>query len=678
MKTTRNMLAIVMTMAAIGLAASSAWAGPYDNPYGVQWNFIIGQAGSDAPYSCTASPDGTVWIGTMGDGNTGASPALTWGNPKSIYGGSYASGYGQITPQGRILQGNDFPAVPGITGYNQGYSPTVAFAGNDPTAFISLNVNNPATWSDAVPPDTLGAQSHPVSFKITSLAGSPGVDYDGTPSVTLPIKNATGIDPTRKFSHEFRTTYSYFGSAHDKAMGSDYSYYMATGNQGSNPATPPDVFTAGDFSGPYNQSYKPTVGRVSADGTTLYGPAHQPSCGGRSFFNKIDLNESVGKVYAAGYGYTSGGTMNFYDADGPGPLAAVNFNTALPGASDRGIATVFDSTTWAVQRVVTWESSYGGDRIYDIRATPDGGFVVCGYVSGNMGSNVNPAPGTLDGYMEKYDSAGNLAWSYQAQTAYYEYFRSATVDAEGNIYVSGTRDVNPTPGTNYDPILLKFKSDGTLAWTSVIDNGGTVETTADHGNIDKTKIYVLSAYNPSKGGTAWTNTISYLPQGTNENLLQKMSPGNFDDGTGTGTPDGLTNWDDMRYLLANLPANGANVPNDTFDFDGDGDSDENDVDYFMRKIFDSQFGDFNWNGLIDQGDYDLLGGWMPGDNALPLPPGWRGFAGPNTPDLIDLEEWLYLNKQKGPEGDIPEPVTMALLGLAAAGLGGYIRRRRAA
>ena len=37
---------------------------------------------------------------------------------------------------------------------------------------------------------------------------------------------------------------------------------------------------------------------------------------------------------------------------------------------------------------------------------------------------------------------------------------------------------------------------------------------------------------------------------------------------------------------------------------------------------------------------------------------------------------LYLSVQ--PEGDIPEPATMALLGLAVAGLGGYVRRRRKA
>jgi hypothetical protein len=43
--------------------------------------------------------------------------------------------------------------------------------------------------------------------------------------------------------------------------------------------------------------------------------------------------------------------------------------------------------------------------------------------------------------------------------------------------------------------------------------------------------------------------------------------------------------------------------------------------------------------------------------------------------------WLGYSVQEvrgGPDGDIPEPATMALLGLAVCGLGGYVRRRRKA
>lgn len=134
----------VIVLAALLILAGSAWAvSPYDLPYGIQWNFIIGQNAADNPDYCGVSPDGTVWMTTMGAGS-GVTPAFTWGSPTTIYGGAYASGYGQISPLGGILQGNDFPGVPGISSYSQGYAPTVYFAGNNPTAHIHLNVNSAA------------------------------------------------------------------------------------------------------------------------------------------------------------------------------------------------------------------------------------------------------------------------------------------------------------------------------------------------------------------------------------------------------------------------------------------------------------------------------------------------------------------------------------------------------
>jgi len=597
---------VVPCMLVMTALVGAAWAtSPYDVPYAVQWSFIIGNQGADSPYDVEVSPDGTVWMADDGDSG-GAGAALTWGNPSSAYGGSHSTGYGQLTPTGMILQGNDTAVVPGMSNFNQGYSPTIRFAGDDPKAYFCVHINKAALWTDASPPDTTSHSTCYTAFSVSSLVGSTPVDYDGTPSATLPIPNAAGLDPTDKHTFDMVSTTYYSGSAHDTAMASDGTYYWATGNQGNSANPAPDLFTVGDFSGPYDQSYKPAIGTMSADGLTLSGPAHQPSCGGRSFFTDVSLNESAGRVYASGYGYTSsGGTMTFFDADGVGPAPTINF-TAGTSDDDRGFAVVFDTATWAVQQTVTWESSYGGERIYDIQATSDGGFVICGFTNADM-SGTNPAPGTRDGYIEKYKADGTLDWAYQSETANYEYFGSLTVDADGNIYATGNRNL----GADYDPIVAKFKPDGTLVSMTVIDNGSTQDILVDASTIDKTKIYTLSQHDPT-GGT-WSNTISYVPQNGTENLLQKLSPGDFDS-------DGDVDFDDVQ--TAGTACNPALPGTDTFDFDEDGDSDFYDIRYMIANVMDRRVGDihastgtFDVPGDVDNADIGKVRGSFTGSGG---------------------------------------------------------------
>ena len=204
------------------------------------------------------------------------------------------------------------------------------------------------------------------------------------------------------------------------------------------PATSVDMFTVGDFSGPNGKSYKPAIGWIAADGLTFGGPAKHPSCGGRSLFGDIALNETTGRVYACGSGSTlSGGTMDFFDPDGSGPIASIPLDS-LTLNSNKAFAMVYDTTTWAVVQTVVWESTSGGEFANDIATTPDGGFVVVGSTRGSMPGFTNPAPGTPDGYVEKYNAAGTLVWSYQTQTAATDSFRTVTVDPDGAVYVTGT------------------------------------------------------------------------------------------------------------------------------------------------------------------------------------------------------------------------------------------------
>lgn len=291
--------------------------------------------------------------------------------------------------------------------------------------------------------------------------------------------------------------------------------------------------------------------------------------------------------------------MNFFDPDGPGPLASIPLNSATPN-NNKAFAMVYDTTTWAVVQTVVWESTSGGEFANDIATTPDGGFVVVGSTRGSMGGKTNPAEGTPDGYLEKYNADGTLAWNYQTQTAATDSFRTVTVDpADGTVYVAGTT------GTATDPFLLKFTATGTLVWTTTIDNGGTLDSAVGHDNRDKKKIYYLSRYNPYTAetggtliGTPWTNTISYVPRGDNENLLQKLIPGDFDSSKFVDFADAQ---------IAGTATKPGLIGVDTYDFNGDGNSTLADTYYMITNIMDRLVGDIAQDPFVTDLDNADIG-----------------------------------------------------------------------
>ena len=595
------------SLLALALAGNAWAASPYDTAYGVQWSFLIGNSGADAPNTLAVSPDGTVWITTTGTGQlaAGSSPMLTWGSPKSVYGGSSASGYGQISRLGGILQCNDIPNVTGISNYSQGTAPTIAFSGSNPTAYFGMQPNSTFRWTDASPADVAIGSAQPVTFAIGSVLGQTGFepygDYvnPGGSSIldtTLPRKNDP-LDATKKFSHNLVALTAYGGGVMDFKVGSDGSYYFGRQNQASSPTAPlstGDAFTVGDFSGPIGGNYKPCVGKISADGVTKSGPVNQPSCPGRAGFSDIAINESAnagaGKVYACGSGVTQGtNLMSYLDPDGPGPLASIPFNSATPN-STKGFAMVYNATTWAIDKVVTWESTQGGDACTDIISTADGGFVVVGQTLGSLGGFTNPAVGTNDGYLEVYDASGALAWKLQTETTVADTFGDASVDADGYIYISGN--------SNGDPVLWKFTASGTLVWTTTIDNAGTVESQRDHGG-NKKGFFYLSSHSPSAGGgLTWPNTIAYAPQGTDDNLLQKLSPGDFN-------ADKFVDFADVQ--IAGTATKSGLTGDNTYDFNGDGDSTLADTTYMITNIMERLVGDIAQDSIVTDVDNADIG-----------------------------------------------------------------------
>ena len=113
---------------------------------------------------------------------------------------------------------------------------------------------------------------------------------------------------------------------------------------------------------------------------------------------------------------------------------------------------------------------------------------------------------------------------------------------------------------------------------------------------------------------------------------------------------------------------------------GDDSPPENTVDVTANGVT-KRYADYNW----DNQQFDNASQWAytEGENYLR----WD-FAGP-TPSISATFQSVQANHRAlngfqlsitplRPDGDIPEPATMCALGLAVAGLGGYVRRRRTA
>jgi hypothetical protein len=166
---------------------------------------------------------------------------------------------------------------------------------------------------------------------------------------------------------------------------------------------------------------------------------------------------------------------------------------------------------------------------YSVTTGVDGGVYVAGMA-------YNPAQSNYDGFVNKFDTDGALAWTSFVGFPHYDYVKSVSADAKGAVYVAGfSANENWSQRSSF---LSQLTTKGDLAWTRPVDGSDhfkSVSATADGGVFvtgyansaildGANKIGELGSY-VSKFDASGTSVWTRLPEASGSSQTNTVSAG---------------------------------------------------------------------------------------------------------------------------------------------------------
>lgn len=148
---------------------------------------------------------------------------------------------------------------------------------------------------------------------------------------------------------------------------------------------------------------------------------------------------------------------------------------------------------------------------------------------GPAASNLTSA-GDVDAFICKLNTSGNLLWAIQLGAAGADRAEYVTVDAPGNVYVtgsfSGTVDFDPGPGTaaltaqaGTDAFVAKYDAAGNYVWAAAFAESDN--STGKAVAVDATgNVYVTGNFS---GLISFANDTSYISLGGNDVFICKLN-----------------------------------------------------------------------------------------------------------------------------------------------------------
>lgn len=130
---------------------------------------------------------------------------------------------------------------------------------------------------------------------------------------------------------------------------------------------------------------------------------------------------------------------------------------------------------------IQWQKTIGGtldDRVYSISLTSDGGYILGGTSTSNISGNKSEnCLGSLDYWVVKLDSMGNIEWENTLGGSSADYLYSVEQTSDGGYILGGASSSNSSPDKSENCILgfdywvVKLNAAGAIVWENTI--GGT-------------------------------------------------------------------------------------------------------------------------------------------------------------------------------------------------------------
>ena len=270
-----------------------------------------------------------------------------------------------------------------------------------------------------------------------------------------------------------------------KALASD-----AAGNSGAASLTvtvaQPVVWPVQFGSARYDEAEGVTTdaeGNVYLVGKT-YGSLASPNAGGRDAF-VVKLDKRGAQVWVEQFGSGGDDEAESVTVDAAGNVYVTGHTYGSLEGSNAGNSDFF-LARYSSSGDQAWMKQFGSaghDEADSVTVDAAGDLYITGHTYGSLaGANA----GGLDAFLAKYDSEGNQVWIQQLGSATNEEAKSVTADAAGNVYITGYTD-NVLAGTSaggFDIFLAKYGSNGIQVWlkqfgTDVDDEGMGVITGTD-------------------------------------------------------------------------------------------------------------------------------------------------------------------------------------------------------